>query len=158
MKIGVLSDSHGYLGNARQALELMGEIDGLIHCGDHYSDASILSREYNMPVYGVSGNCHPGVQGAEEKIIEFMGLAILITHGHRHRVKYSLDTLRRHALGLKVQAVVFGHTHIPLKSLKEGVLFFNPGSISYPRGNGGPSFGVLQMSQGIITPSLHYLE
>lgn len=158
MKLGVLSDSHGYLGHARQAMEMMGEIDGLIHCGDHYRDALTLSGEYNVPVYGVRGNCDPGAQEVDEKVIDFMGLTILITHGHRHRVKFSLDTLYSHALGLRVQAVVFGHTHIPLKSQKEGVLFFNSGSISYPRGNGGPSYGVLQVSQGIIVPSLHYLD
>ena len=54
--------------------------------------------------------------------------AILLTHGHGYSVKSSLLPLRRRALELDVQLVLYGHTHLPALSEEEGVLFCNPGS------------------------------
>ena len=53
---------------------------------------------------------------------------ILLTHGHGYSVKSSLLPLRRRALELDVQLVLYGHTHLPALSEEEGVLFCNPGS------------------------------
>ena len=49
-------------------------------------------------------------------------------HGHGYSVKSSLLPLRRRALELDVQLVLYGHTHLPALSEEEGVLFCNPGS------------------------------
>ena len=40
----------------------------------------------------------------------------------------SSDTPPGPCAKMRVQAVIFGHSHAPMNSMKDGVLFFNPGS------------------------------
>ena len=63
--------------------------------------------------------------------IEIDGVKILLTHGHRYGVKNGYLNLIMRAKELQVNAVIFGHTHIPEVFTEDGVLFVNPGSCSY---------------------------
>ena len=74
------------------------------------------------------GNCDRGETGEAERLLELDGVRILLTHGYGYSVKSSLLPLRRRALELDVQLVLYGHTHLPALSEEEGVLFCNPGS------------------------------
>ena len=53
MKLLVLSDTHGYLSNARDVLNRIGKyMNGVIHLGDHAYDAADLQTEYpDLPFY-----------------------------------------------------------------------------------------------------------
>ncbi len=47
MKLLVISDTHGYLSNARDVLNRIGKyMSGVIHLGDHSYDAEDLKTEY----------------------------------------------------------------------------------------------------------------
>jgi len=94
-------------------------------------------------ILAVRGNCDAEV---DQMMLEFpiMGdYAVLdagtekffLTHGHL----WNEDRLPPLGMGT---VLVHGHTHIPtLKRLSCGLMIFNPGSISLPKGGSDPSFG-----------------
>ncbi len=129
MRLIVVSDSHG----RREPIELLYRQypnDGIIHLGDHISDARWMrERTQGHPVYGVKGNCDPYDQGPEEFVLELEDQKILICHGHRYGVKSSLGALLAAAKAKGVNGVFFGHTHQPLMERREGLLLLNPGSL-----------------------------
>jgi putative phosphoesterase len=56
------------------------------------------------------------------------------------------------------RAALFGHTHRAFCEEKEGILLFNPGSVSLPVG-AGPTFGLLDISkEGVLTPQILHLQ
>lgn len=57
MRVGVLGDTHGKIKKAKKAVEQMGDIKLLIHTGDYYEDALILSKVSGIKVKAVTGNC-----------------------------------------------------------------------------------------------------
>ena len=57
------------------------------------------------------------------------GVKIFITHGHLYSVKQILLELEKVAEKYKVNAVCFGHTHIPYLNEKLGIKYFNPGAL-----------------------------
>ncbi len=129
MRLIVVSDSHG----RREPIERLYRQypnDGVIHLGDHISDAQWMrERTQGHPVYAVKGNCDPFEEGQEELILELDGKKILICHGHRYGVKSGLGQLLAAAKAKGVDGVFFGHTHQPLMERREGLLVLNPGSL-----------------------------
>lgn len=159
VRLGIVSDTHKDLGAVRKALEQMGEIDYLLHGGDHYQDARQLTRMTHVPVEAVVGNCDwlsPG--GPEELVLQYEQVKILLIHGHQYRVKYGYDLLLERALELGVRVAVFGHTHHAYQAWQNGVLLFNPGSLAYPRGGGKPTFGILSINKDYIEGEIRELE
>lgn len=159
IRLGILSDTHKELGAARQALKQMGPVDALLHGGDHYRDARQLARVVPVPVEAVVGNCDwLGADGPEELVLRYEKVKILLTHGHHYRVKQGYSLLVDRALQLKVNAVVFGHTHLAYQSREQGVLLFNPGSLAFPRDGGNPTFGILTIDGDEIKGEIRELK
>ena len=127
MKLTVFSDCHGNLENAIRILT-ESEADCYLFCGDGIRDAESAADLLDKRLIAVLGNCDRDETGEAERLLELDGVRILLTHGHGYSVKSSLLTLRRRALELDVQLVLYGHTHLPALSEEEGVLFCNPGS------------------------------
>ncbi|MBI5047745.1 MAG: metallophosphoesterase family protein, partial [Deltaproteobacteria bacterium] len=50
MKIAVMSDTHGNVDLAVNAIRQLGRIDKLIHLGDHYKDAMEIGKKTKIPV------------------------------------------------------------------------------------------------------------
>lgn len=150
MKILVLSDTHCYLENARNVLQRIGKkMDMVFHLGDHDADALELQKEFpNLPFHFVKGNNDYGIDTPSQKLIRAGGKALLLTHGHKQRVHWNPDTISYWAEEQGADAVLFGHTHMPLWDAGGTVAMFNPGSISLPRGGGLPTFGILTIENG----------
>ena len=148
MKILVLSDSHSSLMFMRRCVNAV-KPDCVIHLGDHYDDGGVI-REENPKItcYQVPGNCDC-IYGCEEtKICQIAGVTFLITHGHRYHVKTGLSKLLNRARDAGVDAVLFGHTHIPLCQREDdGLLVMNPGAAGF----WGGSAGIIEIQQDIIT-------
>ena len=49
----------------------------------------------------------------------------------------------------KIDAIIFGHTHTPKNEVMDGILFFNPGSITgkYPAQH--KTFGILEIDKKV---------
>ena len=132
MKILVLSDSHSSLRFMRLALQKI-RPDAFIHLGDYYQDAQAMAEEFpEIPGYFVAGNCDSGrtPMGAPLTRREKLGgVKLLLTHGHLFHVKYDTAALIREAETDRVQAVLYGHTHVPdIRQTETGLWVVNPGS------------------------------
>lgn len=157
MRIGVFGDTHGNLAKLALAVERMGTIDLLLHTGDHYTDLLRAELPAHLEAIAVRGNCDQ--EGPAEETIKAEGHKILLLHGHQYGVKRSLNSLAYRAEEVGADIVVFGHTHIPEIEWVNGILIFNPGSASRPRGEAFyPSFGILTLSEGKAQPYLEELR
>ncbi len=149
MKIGVLSDTHGNVVISEKIINNMGPVDLVLHAGDFYRDAEKLAKKVSVKIIGVVGNCDSPVTSPEEELIDAAGLKIYLIHGHQFEGVNLYNSLYYKAKEVKADIVVYGHTHIASKFEQEGILFFNPGSISNPRFQ-GPTYGILSIDGGEI--------
>lgn len=150
MKILVMSDSHSSLRFMHTCIRAV-QPDLMIHLGDFYEDARVMAEEYpHIPLVQVPGNCDRyRVSPGEPEIIvtKIGGAPMYLTHGHRHGVKMTLGNLLREARKYKVQAVLYGHTHIAdCHREEDGLWVLNPGSCNYS----GGSVGLIETKSGKI--------
>lgn len=141
MNILIMADSHGKLTNLIDAYERE-KPNLIIAAGDCMKDVEEFHYLYeNIELEAVRGNCDLYFNGAEEeKILKIEGKKILITHGHLYEVKWGMEEIEKRAKELKVEVVIFGHTHIPYMKKKDGIYYFNPGSLKEKR------YGVIKIS------------
>lgn len=126
--------------------------DAVVHLGDYYDDGEVMSEEHpGIYFYQVPGNCdqHRGfIRDPETKVEKVCGVWLYMTHGHRHYVKQTLHRLLADARACKVQAVLYGHTHIAdCHQEEDGLWVLNPGAC----GSYGGSAGVMEVRDGKIT-------
>jgi hypothetical protein len=106
-----------------------------------------------LSMVAVAGNCDygnyaperflaisPCVDSGEEAVAK-----ILLTHGQGLGVKSGLDRLVYYAREKGADACFYGHTHFPVCATVGGVLLFNPGSPSFPRGGSNASYGIVEI-------------
>ncbi len=159
MKILVLSDSHSALRFMRQCIDKV-KPDAIIHLGDYYDDGKTMGEEYpHIPLYQVPGNCDRyrcPPTAREILITPVCGVPLYMTHGHKHQVKSYLWALLRDARASKVDAVLYGHTHIAnCYQEPDGLWVLNPGSCGY----GGGTAGLIEVNSGkIVTCRLLWQE
>lgn len=128
-KIVVLSDSHNNKAAIDKLIHIMDEADYVISLGDNLSDNDRLSKLYPDKLISVKGNCDYDYHLQDEIIKEIEGVLLLITHGHRYRVKSGLEDIILRAEEAGANAVLFGHTHSAKIIDKGGVKLINPGTL-----------------------------
>ena len=144
-----ISDTHFQLMRAKKIIESKKQdIAMILHMGDNSADAREIQRLYpNIPVHYVVGNCDYDPSVPKEKIVEVKNKKIMITHGHHYDVKYSYQRISYAAEEKGVDAVLFGHTHVPEILYHGTLLVMNPGSLTFPRGGTGvPTYGMLEIN------------
>ena len=127
-RIGVFSDSHGNLRALKDALAAAGPLDAALFLGDYSSDARVI-REAGIPLGVVRGNNDFGSPEADELTLEFDGVRVFCTHGHRYGVYFSTDRLYYAAKEKEADVALFGHTHVPFCEEMDGLTLFNPGAL-----------------------------
>lgn len=70
---------------------------------------------------------------------------LFLTHGHL----YHPDNLPPLHAG---DVLVYGHTHIPVAEQRGEYYFFNPGSVSLPKGGYPASYGLLEQDELRVLP------
>jgi uncharacterized protein len=145
--IAVLADTHMPRGARRlpeRCVQLISSADGVIHAGDFVA-ASVLEEVRSLCplVHAVHGNVDEeplrGLLPAELEV-EVAGRTVAITHDGGP-AKGRLARLRRRFP--VADAVVFGHSHLPLHEVEGGFQIFNPGSPTERRRAPRPSMGLL---------------
>ena len=142
MKIGVISDTHvrhcsQLPQNLLKALE---KVDLIVHAGDIVTMDVIHGLEMVAPVKGVCGNMDlPEVRAAfpEKLLIELGGRKIGVMHGSGG--PSGLENLVMQAFD-GVDIIIFGHSHIAVNKVLDGVNLFNPG-------RAGDSYGILELGE-----------
>jgi len=156
MKFLVFSDSHNAPSSILKAVNMhAGKCDAIMFLGDGLKDLSVLEGKYpNIPIFKVKGNCDLGAFEAEnELILTLDGIKIMLIHGHNHGAKYGYERIIYYAREKEVDAVFFGHTHVPCDRIEEidgkRIHLFNPGSIATER-----TFGVVNTTNGILVTNI----
>ena len=119
--LGVISDTHGLL--RPEAVAALRGCVHILHAGDVGSAAVLDELRKIAPVTVVRGNVDSGAWAQEippSEVVEFEGVSIYMLH-----ILAELD-LKPEAAGFA--AVLYGHSHKPASEVRNGVLFFNPGS------------------------------
>lgn len=142
MKWLVFSDSHGNTEYMRRAVELE-KPDRILHLGDVVRDgAKLLAWRPELRLEQVRGNCdHMDETFPEEKELFFGGHRVWMLHGHTYWVKSGVGLLTEEARVRGVEAVLFGHTHVPLCDRVGSLWIMNPGTVS---GRPRATYGVIE--------------
>lgn len=153
----VLSDTHGNRSAIDAVLRECGNVDYIFHLGDNVSDARYIDEKSRAKVVCVKGNCDMGEAGNELDEIVLRGQKILLTHGHRFKVKYSYDRLFYKAQEAEAKAALFGHTHKPFCKYQEGIWLVNPGSAGESP-DGAVHYATLLAGEVGVIPKLRTLK
>jgi uncharacterized protein len=151
MKIVVLSDTHMPKGGKilpKRVTDELKDANLIIHAGDWQTIDVYNELKSYAKVEGVFGNVDgPDIQELfqEKLIVEVNGFKIGITHGHgkgKTTEKRAIQAFDNE----KVDCIIFGHSHIPIKRYEKEVLLFNPGSPTDKRRQEKLSFGVFYLT------------
>lgn len=149
MKIGVLSDTHGFLDP--RIPELFAGMDHILHAGDIGYPAIILDLRDVAPVTAVLGNTDDPRIGYRETESIRLGGRMFLVH-HIVDPQHLSDRVKPHILRERPDVVVFGHTHKPLSERINGTLFLNPGYCGKPKFAQARSVAILHCDEKEVLP------
>lgn len=147
MKILIFSDSHGKIQYMQKAMDRHSDCDYIVHLGDGADDVKYLTLPEKAVYIGVKGNCDAGVSLPSMLVESFGGVRTLICHGDRAFVKSSLAAYEAVARENGVSAALFGHTHQKHLEYRNGIYFFNPGSVGKYT-DGDITYGIMTVQNG----------
>jgi hypothetical protein len=151
VKIGVISDTHlsGYDDRLRRLLDNhFNDVSLILHAGD-LVDIGVLDSFAGKEVKAVRGNmdtqsvrqCLP-----DRLIINLNNYRIGIIHGWG--MPFGIENKLLKEIG-RVDCLVYGHTHRATNEVRNGVLFFNPGSATDKRFASRSTIGILEIGEKI---------
>jgi putative phosphoesterase len=143
MKIGVISDTHGFLDP--KIFELFADVEHILHAGDIGFASIILELEEIAPVTAVLGNTDGEISFRETEIVELAARKFLVQHIVNPNAPS--DRLKAKIAREWPAAVVFGHTHKRFCETIGGILFFNPGYSGKPKLNQERSAAILHCDE-----------
>lgn len=126
----VISDTHGNKRAFEKLDVIFSESDLIIHLGDTSGDGSAILKKYPDKTCLLNGNCDLMKCGEDEKVISLEDVNIFACHGDKYGVKRGYDRVAERAKELGCKVALFGHTHQPTEGEKDGVMLFNPGTLS----------------------------
>ena len=129
-----------------EALAALRGSDCIIHAGD-IGDPDILNKLAEIaPVTAIRGNVDRDAwarRSPSANVLEVGGISIYVLHNLNE-----LD-LKPEAAGFAV--IVYGHSHVPKQEMKNGVLYFNPGSAGPRRFRLPVTIGRLAVRDGVVS-------
>ena len=130
MKALIFSDSHGSVSDMFCAIEENKEIDLIIFAGDVQRDIEeVMSACPLIPCAVVLGNNDFFVHDVPfDRLFEFGGKKIFLTHGHSYGVKMSPARVKSEARKKNADICIFGHTHSRFIE-EDDILVINPGPV-----------------------------
>mgnify|MGYP001258209676 CR=1 FL=1 len=159
--IGVVADTHmpSRAKTLPQALVsgLKG-VDLILHAGD-WTDLAVADMIGRIaPVDGVAGD-----KDGYDIVAKFRRSKILTLNGYRigivHGDGFAGTADQRAWIMFRnagVNAILFGHSHIPFMEKRDGVLLFNPGSPTDKRAQPKYSYGIWKLGYSIEARHYYY--
>ncbi len=163
--VGVVSDTHMPRFGRRLPAALRdglaaARVELILHLGDLTSLEVVALFEEIAPFDAVAGN-NDGDEIRERfgrsKVRDVGGVRIGMVHGDGQRgttLKRALQTFSADS----VDALLFGHSHIPYCEPHGPTWLLNPGSPTDKRRQPSYSYGVLAISDGRVTPRLFFYD
>jgi putative phosphoesterase len=152
MKVAVLSDTHApryWKACPPEVARRLAGVDLILHAGDVCRAEVLEELAAFAPVRAVLGNndtADVAAWGAPETLrLDLDGLPAAMVHD-AGPARGRSGRLRRRFPGAEL--VVFGHSHIPLDLVADGVRIFNPGSPTDRRRQPRGTMGLLRVEGG----------
>jgi uncharacterized protein len=162
MRIAIVSDTHLPRGRRRipdPCLAELARADLIVHAGDFSSLGALEELEaLGPPVVAVHGNVDDAAVRERlpvERTVEAAGAHIALVHDAGPS-RGRLARMRRRFP--EADAVVFGHSHIPLHEADGDFQIFNPGSPTERRRAPRHTMGVARVEDGRIAFELVALD
>lgn len=162
MKIGIISDIHGYPEKFTKALGYFKHCDMILCGGDilYHGPRNPILMGYNplalvaeisknqIPMLIARGNCDAEVDimvlnlpmMPEYVVYEKDNVRFIVTHGDN----LNEDELKKIGIIYKADIVITGHTHIRKFETYLDTMYINPGSVSVPKGDGISSVATIE--------------
>ena len=137
MLIGVISDTHGLL--RPEAVAALRGVEHLLHAGDVGDSAILDALREIAPVTAIRGNVDVYGDCAKLPATEMVELG-----GRFFYLVHSVHDLDIDPKAAGVDVVVSGHSHKASVQVRDGVIYFNPGSA-------GPRRFSLPVTVGFVT-------
>ncbi|WP_138207304.1 phosphodiesterase [Haloimpatiens lingqiaonensis] len=161
MKLFFISDIHGSSYYLKKALDIFEkeQCNYLVILGDqlYHGARNPLPKDYNPKevtemlnshkdkIIAVRGNCESEVDQmvikyptmSDYSIVLYEGRRLFLTHGHI----YNRDNLPNLSSG---DAIIHGHTHVPVAEKQDSIFIINLGSITFPKENTPHCYGILE--------------
>jgi putative phosphoesterase len=162
LKLAIVSDTHlprGSRALPAACLERMAAADAILHAGD-FIEAAVLEelRSLGPPVSAVRGNVDSAALQAQlplVRVVAAAGVRIGMIHDAGPRSGRLARMRRRFP---QVDAVVFGHSHLPLLESGDGFAIFNPGSPTERRRAPRHTMGIATVQDGRVAFELVELD
>ena len=152
MRLGIVYDTH--LPRSRRVLpadclERLAAADAILHAGDLIELAVLEQLEaIGPPVHAIRGNVDPAELQARLPLVRTVqagGARIAMIHD-ASPADGRLARMRRRFP--QADAVVFGHSHLPLHEERDGFQIFNPGSPTERRRAPHHTMGIATVNGG----------
>ena len=155
MRIAVISDTHMPRGARALPARCVAELraaDAILHAGDFMRvEVLELLQGLGPPVHGVHGNVDDDALRRmlpAARVVELGGARVGMIHDSGQRTG---RLTRMRARFKDADAVVFGHSHLPLhEAADDGFQIFNPGSPTERRGAPEHTMGIATVEAGLL--------
>ncbi len=144
MKIALCSDSHGNNAALDEIFKRFPDCDLYLHAGDGETTSSSI-----FPFQMVKGNRDWDIN-LPDKLLFMTPYGSLFI---QHNPKIAISFLEEH----KIKLFVHGHTHKREYFENEGVIYLNPGAISFSRDGHDLSFAIVEISQEKVKVNFYSL-
>ena len=145
MKILLVSDSHSDYASLDRLAAMYPEMDLYLHAGDSEQDEWSIK-----PFISVRGNC--------DHYYDFpIFLIIPSPYGNifvQHLPFISKSVIAEH----NAKIVIHGHTHTRRNEMKNGILYVNPGAITYARDKFDGSYAILDIESNHVDVKFYTLK
>jgi putative phosphoesterase len=146
-RIGVISDTHGYLDPA--VSQLFEGVDHIIHAGDVMDREILTALRRVAPLTAVSGNLDTGELATDlprEATGEIGEVRFVVAHKPRRLLKrLAAGKISVGDRDAEPNLVIWGHLHTATASWIDGVLHLNPGTASSPdEEDDGPTVAIVE--------------
>ena len=152
MKIGVISDTHLKEPDDRLLAIIrkhFRDTDLILHAGD-LVDLRVLDAFGDRDVIAVCGNMDSSRVEDEipaKRVLRIGRFRIGLIHGWGSPLDLE-DRIRREFDN--VDCIVYGHSHYPANHIREGILYFNPGTAFDRRYTVSNTVGILEVGEDTI--------
>lgn len=149
MKILVLSDTHiprAAHDLPKKIYDEVANVDMIFHAGDFVEKELFDKLKSLKELKAVCGNMDTGVLRNtlnQKEMVHVGKFKIGLIHGYGPP-KDMIETVKKEFAG--VDAIVFGHSHAATNMVKDGILFFNPGSPTDKIFAQSNSYGILEVT------------
>ena len=139
----MISDTHNIL--RAEAVNALENTDLIIHSGDICKQEILDELRKLAPIIAVKGNNDKGLWAGELPdfhSLEVGGVAVYIIH--------DIKELNLYPAPLGTKLIVYGHSHKPSLTERDGIIYLNPGSAGPRRFSLPVSIAILKITSGEI--------